>query len=110
MLIVHLFVSYAHINLCHLFSSSLCQGLAATSACGSSWTFLFTFLLLQKRLFERPFYPFIHPSNLPNVLIVKFIFNSAQSSTCTMHKEISWTLLGLKTVHVQILLFLFSLE
>ena len=46
MLIVHLFVSFAHINLCHFFSSSWCQGLAATSACGSSWTFLFTFLVL----------------------------------------------------------------
>ena len=44
MLIVHLFVSYAHVNLCHFFSSSLCRGLAAASACGSSWTFLFTFL------------------------------------------------------------------
>ena len=43
MLIMHLFVSYAHINLCHFFSSSKCQGLAATSACGSSWTFLFSF-------------------------------------------------------------------
>ena len=43
MLIVHVFVSYAHANLCHFFSSSWCQGLAATSACGSSWTFLFTF-------------------------------------------------------------------
>ena len=43
MLIVHLFVSYAHVNLCHFFSSSCCQGLAATSVCGSSWTFLFTF-------------------------------------------------------------------
>ena len=42
MLIVHLFVSYVHVNLCHFFSSSWCQGLAATSACGSSWTFLFT--------------------------------------------------------------------
>ena len=41
--IVH-FVSYAHVNLSHFFSSSWCQGLAATSACGSSWTFLFTFL------------------------------------------------------------------
>ena len=30
MLIVHLFVSYAHVN--HCFSSSWCQGLAATSA------------------------------------------------------------------------------
>ena len=26
MLIVHLFVSYAHVNLCHFFSSSWCQG------------------------------------------------------------------------------------
>ena len=44
MLIVHLFASYAHINLFHLFPSSWCQGSAATSACGSSLTFLFTFL------------------------------------------------------------------
>ena len=43
MLIVHLFVSYAHVNLYHFFSSSWCRGLAAASACGSSWTFLFTF-------------------------------------------------------------------
>ena len=43
-LIVHLFVSYAHVNLCHFFSSSWCRELAAASACGSSWTFLFTFL------------------------------------------------------------------
>ena len=43
-LIVHLFVSYAHVNLCYVFSSSWCRGLAAASACGSSWTFLFTFL------------------------------------------------------------------
>ena len=41
--IVHLFVSYAHVNLCHFFTSSWCQGLAATSACGSSLTFLFAF-------------------------------------------------------------------
>ena len=44
MLIVHLFVSYAFINLCHFFSSSWCRGLAAASVCGSSRTFLFTFL------------------------------------------------------------------
>ena len=43
MLIVYLFVSYAHVNLCHFFSSSWCRGLAAASACGSSWTFLFTY-------------------------------------------------------------------
>ena len=47
-LIVHLFVSYAHANLCHFFSSSWCQGLAAASACGSSWTFLFTFFNNKK--------------------------------------------------------------
>ena len=41
------FVSYAHVNLCHCFSSSWCQGLAATSACGSSWTFLFILLYTQ---------------------------------------------------------------
>ena len=43
MFIVHLFVSYAHVNLCHFFSFFWCRWLAAASACGSSWTFLFTF-------------------------------------------------------------------
>ena len=38
------FVSCAHVNLCHFFSSSWCRWLAAASACGSSWTYLFTFL------------------------------------------------------------------
>ena len=38
---VHLFVICAHVNL--VFSSSWCQGLAATSACGSSWTLPFLF-------------------------------------------------------------------
>ena len=47
MLIVHFFVSYAHVNLCHIFSSSWCRGLAVASACGSSWTLLFTFLKNQ---------------------------------------------------------------
>ena len=51
MLIVHLFVSYAHVNLCHFFSSSWCRRLAATSACGSSWTFLFTFLKNENATF-----------------------------------------------------------
>ena len=46
MLIVRLFVSYAHVNLCHFFSSSWCRGLAAASACGSSRTFLCTFLVV----------------------------------------------------------------
>ena len=38
-----LLASLTHVNLCHCFSSSWYQGLVATSACGSSWTFLFTF-------------------------------------------------------------------
>ena len=52
MLIVHLFVSYAHVNLCHFFSSSWYWGLAAASACGSSWTFLFTFLMSNTALLK----------------------------------------------------------
>ena len=43
MFIVRLFVSYAHVHLCHFFSSYWYRGLAAASACGSLWTFLFTF-------------------------------------------------------------------
>ena len=42
-LLVHLFVSYAHVNLCPFLSSFWCQGLAATSDCGTLWTFLITF-------------------------------------------------------------------
>ena len=34
------FVSYAHVNLCHRFSSSWYQGLAATFACGSAYVFV----------------------------------------------------------------------
>ena len=45
MFIVHLLVSYAHVNLCNFFSSSLCQGLAATSACGSSGLFCLPFFI-----------------------------------------------------------------
>ena len=45
MLIVHLFVSYARVNLCPFFTSSWRWGLAAVSACGSSWTFRFTFFV-----------------------------------------------------------------
>ena len=48
MVIVHLFVSYAHVNLRHFFSSSVCRGFAVASACGSSWTFLFTFYQVYK--------------------------------------------------------------
>ena len=38
-----LLASLTHVNLCHCFSSFWYQGLVATFACGSSWTFLFTF-------------------------------------------------------------------
>ena len=48
--VVHLFVSYAHVNLCRFFSSSWCRRWAAASACGYSWTFLFTVLY---RSFEK---------------------------------------------------------
>ena len=37
---------FAHVNLTHFFSSSWCQGLAATSTCGSTWTFLITFFMV----------------------------------------------------------------
>ena len=40
MLIVHLFVNYAYVNLCHFF---WCRGLAAASACGSSGLFCLPF-------------------------------------------------------------------
>ena len=42
-LIVHLFVSYAHVYLCHFFSSSWCRGLAAASACGLPGLFCLPF-------------------------------------------------------------------
>ena len=48
MLFIYLFVSYAHANLCQFFSSPWCQWLVATSAYGSSWTFLFTFIFYKQ--------------------------------------------------------------
>ena len=45
MLIAHLFVNYAHVNLCHFFSSTWYQWLGAISARGSSGTFHFTLFL-----------------------------------------------------------------
>ena len=68
--IVHLFVSCAHVNLCHFFSSSWCQGLAATSAWGSSWTFLFVFL---NKTFLIP--SIVHaPDRSKVVVLVLFLF------------------------------------
>ena len=53
MLIVHLFVSYAQVNLCHFFSSYWCRGLAAISTYGSSWNFLFTFFKVANSLIPQ---------------------------------------------------------
>ena len=53
MLIVHLFVSYAHVYLCHGFSSSWCRGVAAAYAYGSSWTFyLFWVVSFEGRMWD----------------------------------------------------------
>ena len=54
MVIVHLFVNYAHVNLCHFSLPPGNQGLAATSACDSFWTFLFTVLLPSTDLKNLP--------------------------------------------------------
>ena len=49
-----LIISYAHVNLCHFFSSSWCQGLAATSSCVSSWTFsVYRFYTYERRSDKR---------------------------------------------------------
>ena len=64
MLIVHLVVSYAHVNLCHFFLFLLVSGLAETSACGSSWTFLFTFLIVNNN----------NNNNNNNVLLYVMLF------------------------------------
>ena len=42
-LLVHLFVCFAHVSFCSFFSSSWCQGLAAVCDCGTPWIFLLTF-------------------------------------------------------------------
>ena len=55
MRIVHLFVSYAQVNLCHCFSSYWYQGLAATSACGSPWTFsVYLFVIIFETFYDFP--------------------------------------------------------
>ena len=57
-LIVHLFVSYAHVNLCHFFTSFWCRGLAAAFACGSSVFFFFFsvypfYIVVSKSVLEK---------------------------------------------------------
>ena len=75
-IIVHLFVSYAHVNLCHFFSSSWCRVLAAASVCGSSWTVLFTFLYTRTRailgvfiMIFRVFFLVIHASVTSSITV-----------------------------------------
>ena len=46
---MNLFVSYAHVNLCH-FSLPPGVGLAVTSACGYFWSFLFTFFQMKNKI------------------------------------------------------------
>ena len=42
-----------HTLICVIFSASWCQGWAATSAFGSSWTFLFTFFRNNKTVYAQ---------------------------------------------------------
>ena len=52
MLIVHLFVCFVRVNFRHFFSSSWCRGLTAVCDCGTSWTFLLTFVYnYQSRIY-----------------------------------------------------------
>ena len=82
MLIVHLFVSYAHVNLCHFFASSWCRGLAAASACGSSLTFLFTFLHYFGELIAIGMRQFMVGETVDSILVkedrfeIAFLFHS----------------------------------
>ena len=86
MLIVHLFVSYAHVNLCHFFSSSWRRGLAAASACGSSWTVLFTFLPVRRpyngqAVAAKPLTNHMyHPANSRNYKDVLFSVGQSRSA------------------------------
>ena len=52
-MVLHLFVNYAHIDLCHFFSSSWCRGWAAASACGSSDFSIYLFVISQVK-FDKP--------------------------------------------------------
>ena len=98
LLIVHLFVSHAHVNLCHFFTSSWCQGLAATSARGSSWTFLFTFFG-----WNRDSYKFTETIfKVPDLMVLYVLFSWMQRTSlhhifCAVYPE--WWSKGL-IVHI----------
>ena len=67
-LLVHLFVYFARVNVCP-FSSSWCQGLAAACDCGTPWIFLLSLLLQNRNVslqVPRNMYKHIqNPSDLP---------------------------------------------
>ena len=88
MIIVHMFVSHAHVNLCHFFSSSWCRGLAAASACGSSWTFPFTFSIYpvkDERYDLLLFYANVKP------IVIQFLqsrLSQQHSETCYLSTQV----------------------
>ena len=88
-LIVHLFVSYAYVNLCHFFSSSWCKGLAATSACGSSWIFLFTFFRELSLLWQLK----VSIDILWEKWKLAFIAMSLQIFWQTFYRNVPWVVL-----------------
>ena len=85
-LIVHLFVSYAHFNICRFFSFSWCRGLTAASACGSSWTFLFNFLHTRDSV----------SGNRSQSVIFNFPFASLPHDVLGERKTITLTRVGMK--------------
>ena len=91
-LIVHLFVSYAHVNLCHVFSSSWCQGLAATSACGSSWTLVFTFFLIIMLDIMKNIVCILSSSNIYCEIVVNRTYRCYEILKCwNSAQEYFWT-------------------
>ena len=69
MLIVHLLAMHTLIR-CHLFSS-WGQGLAATSTCGFSWTFLFT--ILEKVFLQTPDFSLVLEHIMTLLRYLKFL-------------------------------------
>ena len=98
MLIVHFFVSYAHVNLYHFFSSSWCRGLVVASACGSSWTFLFN-------LFHNCLEFMLIPEN---IALVSFESNTICQTSLFNDIIREFTFNGLLNHILSVIMFLFS--
>ena len=80
-LLVLLFV-FVRVKVCLFFSSSWCQWLAATCACGTSWNFLLTFFQSNKPNssdIKLPFLDWIYPYAMVQFLL-KFMINGTISS------------------------------